>query len=212
VRTFFASPSRRRRFAFSTGTFAVLVPLVYLAVHFSSPGSPRNAEGPNVDESALLRVPKKDPFTAPERRAVHELLRRFIATAVARHDVAASWRLTGPALRSGFTRKQWATGEISVVPFPASGDRQGTWDRVLYSYRNAVGLEVLVFPRRCSGFSVATGDVEVVRGHDGRWRVNYWMVTKFHGPGSVGPVDSPSKLLEGPPNVHKLPGRKPGCR
>jgi hypothetical protein len=190
----------------------VVVPLVYLAVHFSSPGSPMNANGPNVDVSALLRVPKHDPFTAAERRAVHKLLRGFIATAVARHDVGASWQLAGPALRSGFTRKQWATGDNSVVPYPAARRGQGSWSSVQYSYRNEVGLEALVFPRRCSGYSVATADVEVVRGRDGRWRVNYWMVTKFHGPGSTGPVDSPSTLLEGPPNVHKLPGRRPGCR
>jgi hypothetical protein len=189
----------------------VAVPLVYLAVRFSSPGSPMNANGPNVDQSALLRVPKHDSFTAAEQRAVRKVLRRFIVTAVARHDVAASWPLAGPALRSGFTRREWASGDISVVPFPASRRRQGAWDRVLYSYRNTVGLEVLVFPRRCSGYSVATGDVEVVRSRDGRWRVNYWMVTKFHGPGSTGPVDSPSTLLEGPPNVHKLPGKRPGC-
>ena len=33
------------------------------------------------------------------------------------------------------------------------------------------------------------------------------MVTKLHGPGSAGAADSASALSEGPPNVHKLPGK-----
>jgi hypothetical protein len=34
------------------------------------------------------------------------------------------------------------------------------------------------------------------------------MINKFHGPGSTAPADSASALGEGPPNVHKLPGKK----
>ena len=33
------------------------------------------------------------------------------------------------------------------------------------------------------------------------------MVTKLHGPGSAGAADSASALSEGPPKVHKLPGK-----
>jgi hypothetical protein len=47
-----------------------------------------------------------------------------------------------------------------------------------------------------------------VRGRDGNWRVNYWMITKLHGPGSAAAADSASAMSEGPPNVHKLPGKK----
>ena len=59
-----------------------------------------------------------------------------------------------------------------------------------------------------AGYSVATAQAEVVRARDGRWRVDYWMITKFHGPGATAPADSASALGEGPPNVHKLPGKK----
>lgn len=38
------------------------------------------------------------------------------------------------------------------------------------------------------------------------------MLMKFHGPGSTGPADSPSAFSEGPPNIHKLPGKPPGSR
>jgi hypothetical protein len=40
--------------------------------------------------------------------------------------------------------------------------------------------------------------------------VNYWMITKLHGPGSAAAADSASAMSEGPPNVHKLPGKKKG--
>ena len=33
------------------------------------------------------------------------------------------------------------------------------------------------------------------------------MVTKLHGPGSAAAADSASALSEGPPKVHKLPGK-----
>ena len=65
---------------------------------------------------------------------------------------------------------------------------------------------MLLFPKAGSGYSVATAQAEVVRARDGRWRVDYWMITKFHGPGATAPADPASALGEGPPNVHKLPG------
>jgi hypothetical protein len=66
-----------------------------------------------------------------------------------------------------------------------------------------------MFPEHRSG-QPATVETDVVRGRDGRWRVNYWMITKLHGPGSAAAADSASAMSEGPPNVHKLPGKKKG--
>jgi hypothetical protein len=106
------------------------------------------------------------------------------------------------------TRKEWSSGDIPVTPYPAARHGQGAWDVVNYSYPRKVGLEVLVFPKPGSGYSVATAEVDVVKGRDERWRVDYWMITKFHGPGSAAASDSPSALSEGPPKVHKLPGTR----
>ena len=203
-----ASPRRRRRLTILAIAAAIGGPLAYLGVHFSSSGSPGNANGPYVNEQAFYRQPKHVPFTAANRRAVRHVLARFIRTAVTRHDVAASRDLAAPGLREGFTKKEWQTGDIPVVPYPAAEHGQGTWDVVDYSYRNKVGLEVLMFPKPGSGYSIATVDTDLVRGGDGHWRVDYWMITKFHGPGATAPADSPSALSEGPPNVHKLPGKK----
>jgi hypothetical protein len=205
------SPRRRRRLGLAAVAVGLGIPVIYLGVHFSSPGSKGEATGPVVTEPQE-KTPRRAPFTAEKQREVRKVLARFISTAVARKHVEQSWEVAGPSLRSGFTRQQWAGGEIPVTPYPAARHGQGSWDVVQYSYPRKVGLEVLVFPKPRSGYSMATADVDVVRGRDGRWRVDYWMITKFHGPGTTAPADSESALSEGPPNVHKLPGKKPGTK
>jgi hypothetical protein len=199
---------RRRRRLLIAAVIAVAASLIYLGVHYSTPGSAENATGPYVNNDRYYRQPKQVPFRRASRRAVRKVLARFISTAVSRCHVGDSWDLAGPSLRQGVSRRQWRTGNIPVVPYPAAKHGQGSWDLVNYSYRNKVGLEVMLFPRPASGYSMATADTEVVRGRDGRWRVDYWMITKVHGPGSTAPADSASALGEGPPNVHKLPGKK----
>jgi hypothetical protein len=199
---------RSRRRVLIAAVIAVAAPLIYLGVHFSTPGSAGNANGPYVNNDAFYRQAKQVPFKPASRRAVRTVLARFISTAVARCRVGDSWELAGPSLRQGVSREQWRRGEIPIVPYPAAKHGQGSWDLVNYSYRNKVGLEVMLFPRRGSGYSMATADAEVVRGRDGLWRVDYFMINKFHGPGSTAPADSASALGEGPPNVHRLPGKK----
>jgi hypothetical protein len=155
------------------------IPLVYIGIRVSTPGSPENANGPEVPDYVQ---PKSSPFTAAEKRAVRPVLSEFIRYAVAREDPARAWDVAGPDLRAGFTRKEWGTGNIPVVNYPAAHKGLGTWSYVKYSYTNTVGLEVFVFPKPGSGYSAMTADAEVVKERDGRWFVNYWMPERFHGP------------------------------
>jgi hypothetical protein len=196
----------RRRATIAAALAIVVVPLGYLAVHYSTSGSPENANGPYVSD-AFYRQPKHAPFTAEKRRAVSAVLAKFISGAVSKHDLAGTWDLAGPELRQGITRGDWLKGQIPIVPFAASTRGQGKWSVVNYSYPNKVGLELLMFPEHRGG-QLATVETDVVRGKDGRWRIDYWMITKLHGPGSAGAADSASAMSEGPPNVHKLPGKK----
>jgi hypothetical protein len=201
-----SSRRSRRRLTIVAVLVVVALPLGYLAVHYSTSGSPRNANGPYFSD-AFYREPKHAPFTADKRRAVSAVLAKFISGAVSKHDLAGTWALAGPDLRQGITRDDWLKGQIPIVPFAASKRGQGNWSVVNYSYANKVGLELLMFPEHRSG-QLATVETDVVRGKDGRWRVNYWMITKLHGPGSAAAADSASAMSEGPPNVHKLPGKK----
>jgi hypothetical protein len=201
-----ASPRRRKRLAILTTFVVVAVPLVFLAAHYTTSGSPGNANGPYVSDS-FYREPKHVPFTAEKRRAVSAVLAKFIDGAVSKHDLAGTWDLAGPGLRQGLKRQDWLKGQLPLVPFAASKRGQGSWSLVNYSYKNKVGLELLMFPEHRSG-QLATVETDVVRGRDGHWRVDYWMITKLHGPGSAAAADSASAMSEGPPNVHKLPGKE----
>jgi len=179
----FRSYRRRRRLIFGAIVVGVAAPLIYLGVHFSKAGNPQNANGPTVPNPAP--EPKHARFTPRNQREVHQVLERFISSAVARHDAARSWNLVSSSLKQGVTRREWNHGKIPVIPYPAADRGLGNWSFVEYSYRKAVGLEVFVFPRPGSGWSAMSADAEVVKGHDGRWRVSYWMPKKFHGPPAV---------------------------
>ena len=183
------SPRRRRRLIKSAVVLAIF-PLVYLGIHFSNGGNPENPNGPQVADYVQ---PKRSPFTEAEQRAVHPVLAQFIRYAVARENPAKAWDVAGPDLRSGLTRKEWDTGAIPVVNYPASHKGLGSWSYVKYSYANTVGLEVFVFPKPGSGYSAMTAAAEVRKTSDGRWQVNYWMPERFHGPAPVSAKSKPTK-------------------
>jgi hypothetical protein len=174
----------RRRLIFTGIVLGVAGPLIWLGVRYSQPGNPFNANGPIVANP----VQAKDvPFTPPERRAVHHVLKQFISTAVVRHDPGKAWPIAGPTLKEGLTRKDWDRGDIPVVPYPAANKGWGDWSFVEYSQiaeQRTVGLEVYLFPKPKSGWSAMSADVEVVR-KQGRWLVDYWMPKRFHGPPAV---------------------------
>ena len=172
------SPRWRRRLVWLSIPLLV-APLVYLGVHYSNPADPGNPTGP---EGSFPADPKSAPFTAAKRRAVRPVLRDFIKSAVAREDVSRSWDLAGPSLKQGLTQRQWNRGQLPVVPYPAADRGLGTWSLVQYSYTDAVGLEVFLFPKPDSGYSAVTADVELVKTNDGRWKVDYWLPKRFHGP------------------------------
>ncbi len=176
------SPRWRRRLTITGVVTVVLAVLIFLGVHFSNPGNPGNANGPEV---AGYTAPKHAPFTAAKKRAVRRVLRQFISTAVVRHDVGRSWDIVTGDLKAGVSRREWSHGDIPVVPYPAAPRGLGTWTDVRYSYAKTLGLEVFLFPKPGSGYSAMTADVELVQGHDGRWRIDYWLPNRFHGPPAV---------------------------
>jgi hypothetical protein len=184
----------RRRIAFTAVVVGVAAPLIWLGVRYSDPGNPENANGPTVADYA---VSKNVPFTPQQRQQVHKVLRRFISTAVVRHNVADAWNIAGPTLKEGLTRKQWDHGDLPVIPFPALDKGWGKWSFVQYSYKEAkkhtVGLEVFLFPKPNSGWSAMTADVEVVRSGSGPWLVDYWMPKRFHGPPAVAKATTKAK-------------------
>jgi hypothetical protein len=181
----------RRRLLFAV-PIVIAVPLIYLGVHLSSPGNPGNANGPTVPD---YKQPKKARFTKATQREVHRVLAAFIKSAVARENPASAWDLAAPSLKEGVTRKEWNRGDLPVVPYPALHKGLGQWDYVAYSYKRTVGLEVFLFPKPGSGYSALTADVELVKNHEGRWLVDYWMPKKFHGPPALAKSGGKAKKV-----------------
>ncbi len=58
-------------------------------------------------------------LSAAERRQLLSSVLLFVTAAVARSHPERSWPVVDPSLREGLTRRQWGTGNIPVVPFPA---------------------------------------------------------------------------------------------
>jgi hypothetical protein len=169
----------RRRIIFAAIALGVAAPLIWLGVRYSQPGNAFNANGPTVPDYVQ---PKHAAFTLAKQRQVHQVLKEFISTAVVRHDVSKAWNIAGPTLKEGVTRKEWDRGDLPVVPYPALNKGWGDWSFVQYSYTDSVGLEVYLFPKPHSGWSAMTADVELLKGKNGRWLVDYWMPKRFHGP------------------------------
>jgi hypothetical protein len=128
-------------------------------------------------------VPPDMPAATPTSvRASTELRRlllgetnEFIRTAVRRHDLAASWPLVHPSLKQGLSRKEWLTGNIPVVPFPARGILAWELD---WSYRNDVALDIVLQPESKSGLYSKTFTIEFKRvraGGEDRWLVYSWV-------------------------------------
>jgi hypothetical protein len=105
---------------------------------------------------------------------------KFIQTAVLRKDVAASWGLLTPTERAGFTKAQWATGNIPVVPFPREkfGSARFKIDR---SRQHNILIEVLLTSHKL-GVAPADDFLELVpSGHR-------WLVTLFSPRGENPPL------------------------
>ena len=114
---------------------------------------------------------------SPQERAV---VREFVATAVARKDLARAWTLSAPALREGMTLVQWKTGAIPVTPYPVG--KAAARYSIQSSRTDRAVLEVSFVTPPASG--VQGGDFELTLSRiGGRWLVSSWAP---HSPVSPG--------------------------
>ncbi len=131
----------------------------------------------------VYREPKLARLTSAERQRLLDTSLHFVRTAVARKHLDEAWALAGPELRQGMSRREWLTGDIPVVPFPAVGVAQ--WD-VAYSYENDVAFQIsLVAKPGTSSVVGKTFTIELTRPRAGRaWRVAAWAPLGISGPGN----------------------------
>jgi hypothetical protein len=171
------SPRRRRRLAWIGSVLVFVGTLAFLGVRFANTGHSFNSPFLPGPVQRVEAAPKPDPFTAVERRQVRAVAVQFISTAVFRKNVDASWEITSPKLRQGFTRDAWATGSIPIVPYPEKAIQQVRW-RVNYSFSGRVGLKVAFYPKPGAGISRQVFDIELLdvgKAAKHRWIVSDWI-------------------------------------
>ena len=121
--------------------------------------------------------PEEQPVSQkiqPEARAV---AMKFILTAVARRNLAASWPIVHPELRMGLTRKQWLTGEIPVTPIDMRKIDVAPF-KVDARFQRGLTLQVAFIPKRGVNMRSVVFDMglrNVGTTNRPRWVVDYWM-------------------------------------
>lgn len=127
-------------------------------------------ETPLSDERAQVFTPRKQiPLDKEARRVAG----RFILTAVAREDLAESYELAHPELRQGLTKREWLTGNIPVVYYPAKAIETATF-KVDESYADEAILEVALLPKESAKVKPQIFFIGLKKAGN-RWRVNYWV-------------------------------------
>ena len=120
---------------------------------------------------ALVAAPAQAAYRLKpaERRAINTTIDRFVTTAVQRHDLAASYDLVTPAMRTGISRRAWAHGTTNVMAYPARGSRFHGWTLDL-AQPGYVMVDLLLQPRRDAREGPMIFTLELKRLH-GRWLV-----------------------------------------
>jgi hypothetical protein len=160
---------------------AVLIVIAGLTVVvLEAPGRTPKAQGPSNVRIHVEKEPRPVRLKAPDKKDALDVVSRFLYTAVVRKHVDRSWNLVAPELRAGFTRRQWATQDIPVVPFPAQSAR---W-RFEFADSEGVGFSVALFPtqdshQRAQVFLVGLHTIgKAKRQH---WVIDYWEPSPSQG-------------------------------
>jgi hypothetical protein len=126
---------------------------------------------------AATRVVGSNPSTPPAPKAAPvdpasvRVAREFLATAVARRNLAASYDLVAPALKQDLTLAQWKSGTIPVVPYPVADATTSL--KPVSSFTGAVLFRVTLTPRPGSSAKPGLFDLSE-RKLGGRWLVDGW--------------------------------------
>jgi hypothetical protein len=203
VKGLLASYRWRRRFAWLTG-LALVVAAVVAAIVIWPNTAPKQRGASNVP-AHVEKEPKAVRLKASDKKDALKVVSGFIYTAVARKNIDRSWELAAPELRQDFTREQWNSGNMPVVPFPADSAR---W-RLEYSDERGVGFSIALFPtpgsqQRAQVFLIGLHTLGA--GKRRHWVVDNWQPAPSQALQSVSGVGggSGSVLEQTSPEVNRL--------
>jgi hypothetical protein len=113
-------------------------------------------------------------LTAGEKRRLLSSISLFVRTSVAREHPERSWPIVDSLLREGLTKREWASGNIPVVPYPAVG-----FD--LITLQSLVGstalVEIILVPKANSHLVRKTFEIQLHRQPrpPHLWAVSSWV-------------------------------------
>ena len=162
--------------------------LAFIGVNYANTGKKLPQHFTNEPVQRVPPALKTAALTSEDRDAARAIAEKFIDTAVLRVRVDDSWEITAPALRQGFTRAVWATGNIPVVPFQPAEAVEGIKYRVDWSGVDKIYLKVAIIPKRSANMTGGAFDMGLERtGRAGshQWLVDYWVPS---GASSASPL------------------------
>jgi hypothetical protein len=177
----------RKRAAWIGGGLAVVGAVVFVGVKWPNTSEEEPQVFSSDEQGYVYREPKAVELSRIERAKALSTAANFVTHAVARRKVEQAYDLTAPSLRAGITRAEWRTENIPVVPFPVEEAR---W-RIEYSYADALGLQVLLFPTARSKLRPTTFVMELTptgKGKAHKWLVSSWAPTGMTGAGGAAPA------------------------
>ena len=157
-----------RRVSLLSGLVLVAGVVAFTVAYFGDTGT--SQETPLSSTPAQVFTPRKQVPLDQEARRVAG---RFILTAVARENLAESYELAHPELRQGMTKREWLTGNIPVVYYPAKAIETATF-KVDESYPNEAILEVALLPKESSKVKPQIFFIGLKKART-TWQVSYWV-------------------------------------
>jgi hypothetical protein len=173
ARVLLSSPRRRRRLTWLAALLLVGGVIAYLVAYQRNTAPSTATPLSNKPSYVPPANPTSVPFGLRKRHEVLGVARKFLLSVVDRSNPDAAWTISSAKLRAGYTRKQWASGNNPIVPFPVGRTR---W-KLDASYRNAVFLEVAVWPKGRSRLNPMVFYLDEVRAttrHGSTWLVDDW--------------------------------------
>jgi hypothetical protein len=139
----------------------------------------------------VVSTPRTVKLTAERRRAIDDLLDRFIPAAVERHDPLRALPLVTDDFRAGVSRDDWSRGNLPVFPYSTRGDRFHDW-RLNYSYPREVSVEVLLHPAPKEKLGPLAYTAVFKQVH------SRWLIDSFVTSAAFAPTTKPSKVVAAP--------------
>ena len=114
-------------------------------------------------------------LTKAERAKINATLDVLVNNGVKRVNVGRAYDVVTPTMRAGMTRKQWATGDIPIYPFPALGRTFHQWN-IKFITSDEVAVELVLFPplKNKDGYGPIAFDA-YLKPVKGRWLVDGFM-------------------------------------